>query len=69
MEEKIKDVIGLFEMGILNEYQTVKQLLYLNNVSNRRELLIATLKGWEGYKKDGVECTIEEYVAEVESNL
>ena len=31
--------------------------------------LIATLKGWEGYKKDGVECTIEEYVAEVESNL
>ena len=41
MEEKIKNVIGLFEMGILNEHQTVKQLLYLNNVSQQRELLKA----------------------------
>ena len=41
----------------------------LDDVSSRRELLIATLIGWEGYKRDGVECTIEEYVSEVESNL
>lgn len=40
MEEKIKNVIGLFEMGILNEHQTVKQLLYLNNVNQQREPLI-----------------------------
>ena len=34
-----------------------------------RDLLIATLNGWESYKKEGVECSIEEYVNEVESNL
>ena len=36
-------------------------------VSNRRELLIATLHGWQDYKDQGI--SIEDYVDEIESNL
>jgi hypothetical protein len=43
------------------------ELLIIANVSNRRELLIATLHGWQDYKDQGI--SIEDYVDEIESNL
>ncbi len=43
-----------------------KQLI-LSGVSNRRELLIATLYGWQDYKDQGI--SIEDYLDEIESNL
>ena len=43
------------------------QQLILSGVSNRRELLIATLHGWQDYKDQGI--SIEDYVDEIESNL
>ena len=52
------------------ERQQVKRLaeqLNLSGVSNRRELLIATLHGWQDYKDQGM--SIEDYVDEIESNL
>lgn len=44
----------------------VKKLI-IPVVSNRRELLIATLHGWQDYKDQGI--SIEDYVDEIESNL
>lgn len=41
--------------------------LRIGVVSNRRELLIATLHGWQDYKDQGI--SIEDYVGEIESNL
>ena len=41
--------------------------LNLTFVSNRRELLIATLNGWKDYNEQGI--SIEDYVDEIESNL
>ena len=53
------------EGKILQEY--ADQQLILSGVSNRRELLIATLHGWQDYKDQGI--SIEDYVDEIESNL
>ena len=50
---------------IAKEYAA--QQLILSGVSNRRELLIATLHGWQDYKDQGI--GIEDYVDEIESNL
>ena len=44
-----------------------EDLFSLYVVSNRRELLIATLHGWQDYKDQGI--SIEDYVDEIESNL
>ena len=46
--------------------ETEKQFA-ISGVSNRRELLIATLYGWQDYKEQGI--SIEDYVDEIESNL
>ena len=51
----------------LSEFNEIKQALNLPIVSNRRELLIATLHGWQDYKDQGI--SIEDYVDEIESNL
>ena len=41
MEEYIKDTLRLFEMGLRNEEQAVRELLNLFNVSKQSELLKA----------------------------
>ena len=47
--------------------QEITKQLTLTAVSHRRELLIATLYGWQDYKDQGI--SIEDYVEEIESNL
>ena len=49
---------------IIEDYN---QQFSLQGVSHRRELLIATLYGWQDYKDQGI--SIEDYVEEIESNL
>ena len=44
MEEDIKDTLRLFEMGLRNEEQAIKELLNLLNVND-------TLIAWEQFKK------------------
>jgi hypothetical protein len=51
----------------LEKYKKLVENLALSDVSNRRELLIATLYGWQDYKDQGI--SIEDYVDEIESNL
>ena len=59
------DQYGFLITMIAKEYAA--QQLILSGVSNRRELLIATLHGWQDYKDQGI--SIEDYVDEIESNL
>jgi hypothetical protein len=54
-------------LNTLSEAISEVENLYLSGVSNRRELLIATLHGWQDYKDQGI--SIEDYVDEIESNL
>ena len=53
------------EGKIMQEYADQQLRLYI--VSNRRELLIATLHDWQDYKDQGI--SIEDYVDKIESNL
>mgnify|MGYP007014079342 CR=1 FL=1 len=64
-EKQISKDIYTFtdEYVFLLEEQLVEKI----EVSNRRELLIATLHGWQDYKGQGI--SIEDYVDEIESNL
>jgi hypothetical protein len=73
--EMIKDA-AFFGGNIQNENleecrnffdNVIEKQLILTDVSNRRELLIATLHGWQDYKDQGI--SIEDYVDEIESNL
>ena len=52
-------------LNAMEEYADEK--LRLHNVSQQRELLIATLYGWKDYNEQGI--SIEDYVDEIESNL
>ena len=47
MEKKIRNIIGMLEMGVKTDEQTIAELLDLISVINRRELLIDFLKWFD----------------------
>lgn len=54
-------------LNLLVDLRSDIEQFSLNGVSHRRELLIATLYGWQDYNEQGI--SIEDYVDEIESNL
>ena len=70
MNKVVKEQL-IFRDDHLSKYaaKRIEELeqLTLTAVSHRRELLIATLYGWQDYKDQGI--SIEDYVEEIESNL
>jgi hypothetical protein len=65
----IGEIINLKEQvqNLLDSKEKLGKQSSLNGVSHQRELLIATLYGWQDYKEQGI--SIEDYVEEIESNL
>jgi hypothetical protein len=71
-DEPIKELVKQFHsqqkyLFAEDIHQEKLKLLGIGVVSNRRELLIATLYGWQDYNEQGI--SIEDYVDEIESNL
>jgi hypothetical protein len=58
---------NIFKNVVKAYLKAEKKQCTITDVSNRRELLIATLHGWQDYKDQGI--SIEDYVDEIESNL
>ena len=68
---ELKDAEGVQAMMCITDMEHAvkdyEKQLRLYSVSQQRELLIATLHGWQDYKDQGI--SIEDYVDEIESNL